>query len=258
MMHRLSQRAFTLIELAIVLVCIGLLAGGIMVGASMIHSSEIQSLIAEKDRHIKNTTLFLQKYNGLPGDLADATRHFGEAASCRVSAAIPDVDPGVCNGNGDDSINPPTANTESLMAWQHLTAAGLMEGRFTGVASTAPMQYEPGVNVPLSSIQGHGFQLFQFGEVTASAQYFNGPYGHVLYFAGRRAGEHVLFVEDAFIIDKKIDDGKPGRGIVRAAKNTLFMPACATTPVSGSAETNAVYDVGSTGRRCSLFFITGF
>jgi len=72
------QRGFTLIELSIVLVIIGLVAGGVLVGRDLIKASEIRATISQKIRYDTAVNTFKLKYNGLPGDLfADRADELG-------------------------------------------------------------------------------------------------------------------------------------------------------------------------------------
>lgn len=66
----MKNKGFTLIELSIVLVIIGLIVGGILIGRDMIRAAEIRSLISEKNQYIVATNNFRNKYNAMPGDIA--------------------------------------------------------------------------------------------------------------------------------------------------------------------------------------------
>src|SRR5579872_1884494 len=87
---------FTLIELSIVLVIIGFIVGGVLVGRDLIRSSELQSIITDKDRYKTAVYTFRSKFNELPGDMSDATTYWGVAggnASDNYTTS--------CDGNGD-------------------------------------------------------------------------------------------------------------------------------------------------------------
>ncbi len=111
-----KQTGFSLIELAIVLVIIGLLLGGVLKGQELINSAKAKSMIAD----FKNAQIFiygyLDRYRALPGDDA--------AASSHVS--------GGTNGDGDGVIegawNSSTTSDESALFWQHVRLAGLSTG----------------------------------------------------------------------------------------------------------------------------------
>ncbi len=68
-----KDRGYTLIEMSIVLVIIGLIVGGILVGQNLIHSAKIRYTVSQYERFNTATNTFIGKYNCLPGDCANAT-----------------------------------------------------------------------------------------------------------------------------------------------------------------------------------------
>jgi prepilin-type N-terminal cleavage/methylation domain-containing protein len=67
------QSGFTLLELSIVLVIIGLIVGGVMVGQTLIRQAGMQSILKEKAQYFTAVQTFKMKYSGLPGDFVRAT-----------------------------------------------------------------------------------------------------------------------------------------------------------------------------------------
>ena len=119
-----QQSGFTLVEIAIVLVIIGLLLGGILKGQELINSAKAKSY-ASDFRTIQAALYgFQDRFKGIPGDLA--------AANTKISLATLATSPGTV-GNGQiegvwDSI---TNTDESCLVWQHLRLAGFMAGNTT-------------------------------------------------------------------------------------------------------------------------------
>src|SRR5437879_2899141 len=73
-MHtRKSEQGFTLIELSIVLVIIGLIVGGVLVGQDLIKAAEIRATVAQIEKYNTAVNTFRNKYTGIPGDLLYAT-----------------------------------------------------------------------------------------------------------------------------------------------------------------------------------------
>ena len=68
-----TEKGFTLIELSIVLVIIGLIVGGVLVGQDLIKASEIRATVAQVEKYNSAVNTFRTKYNGMPGDLPQTT-----------------------------------------------------------------------------------------------------------------------------------------------------------------------------------------
>ena len=120
MQHRLG---FTLIELSIVLVIIGLVIGGVLVGQQLIHAAQIRQQAAQFESINAAVNTFRTKYNCLPGDCPDATKFFGalttptNGAAC---ASIPSNGTLTCDGNGDGQIAPiPSLGSQSNYEMGH-------------------------------------------------------------------------------------------------------------------------------------------
>jgi prepilin-type N-terminal cleavage/methylation domain-containing protein len=116
------QSGFTLIELAIVLVIIGLLLGGVLKGQELINSAKVKNMVAD----FQNAQIYLYGYQGkfkaLPGDDAQLANH--------VTLGTPATTPAGTLGNFSiggtwDSV---TATDESFLFWQHVRLAGLASG----------------------------------------------------------------------------------------------------------------------------------
>jgi prepilin-type N-terminal cleavage/methylation domain-containing protein len=114
------QSGFTLIEIAIVLVIIGLLLGGILKGQELINSARVKNLAAD----FRNVPLYIygyqDKFRALPGDDKAADAHVGTDS---VKAK---------NGDGNGVIGGAWDSTgeghEAVRFWQHVRLAGLAPG----------------------------------------------------------------------------------------------------------------------------------
>src|SRR5688572_8462736 len=112
MRHRDS--GFTLIEIAIVLVIIGLLLGGVLKGQELITGARVRNLVQQQDGVKAAYFGFLDRYRSLPGDYAAATKTIKDAtADGNANGLIVDIASGV---------------KETVLAWEHLSKAGFING----------------------------------------------------------------------------------------------------------------------------------
>lgn len=120
-----NQSGFTLIEIAIVLVIIGLLLGGVLKGQELINSAKVKNLAND----FKNIPVFIygyqDKFKALPGD--------DDAVTTNVTGATLATTPAGTQGNGviGGNWNSTTATDESVLFWQHVRLAGLAPGETT-------------------------------------------------------------------------------------------------------------------------------
>lgn len=225
------KHGFSLVELSIVLVILGLLVGGILAGQSLIRASELRSVTADKERYEAAYNAFRDKYLALPGDMANAYQFWGTQVGC-TNTKVDGNNATGCNGNGDGQVNWFFGNGSSIpgsyegwRAWQFMALAGLIPGTYSGAKDPNPDptwgNYDslPGYNIPASRIGG-GFQLFY---ITAGI----GNYSWVMPAATGQylmLGSHLGSASDvmyplippldAWNIDKKLDDGMPSTGRV--------------------------------------------
>ena len=120
-----TQQGFTLIEIAIVLVIIGLLLGGVLKGQELITSARVRNLIAHQDGVKAAYFGFLDRYRALPGDYSQATTNIPGCAACQ-------------NGDNNGQILLSGAILESISAWEHLSKAGFITGSYVYAAVAAP------------------------------------------------------------------------------------------------------------------------
>ncbi len=226
------QRGFSLVELAIVLVIIGLITGGILTGQDLIRASELNSVNADVNKFKTAVNTFRLKYNGLPGDITNASSYWSTTT----------------NGNADGLIT--NANTEHYQAWTQMALAGLIPGTYTGTTSTPPTKV--GTNVPASRVSPAGYQFDTFsntgnnifvGSETSDGQLWNSSFTP----------------SEASSIDQKYDDGLPGRGTIKglygrtAGAGTQTPNGNCTSPAS-LTDTARTYVLTEAGKSCLIYF----
>lgn len=235
-----KQSAFSLLEMSIVVAIIGLLAGTVIVGQSFVYASQITTMVNDGKYFRDAFSRFERKYSALPGDITNAT----------------DIWTGTGNGDGNGWIELSSATAkpdEIFYVWQHLTNAGLIEGLFTGPASTGTYTTTVGGNVPQSPVDnvGYYFQDIGMDYLSGVSGYFDGNYTRPLFIGKANAGNlpnnPFLKPKEAYRIDDKYDDGRPGAGNIRT-RTFAVMPDCVTTNVA----TTAAYQTGKTIQSCSI------
>lgn len=251
------SRAFSLVELSIVLVILGLLTGGILAGQSLIRAAELRAIPTEVSRFNAAVMAFRDKYFALPGDMSNATKFWNAAASCPGDHTTPATGTATCDGNGNGFISNASNWNETWRAWQHLANAGLIEGSYTGVPGSADAFLGvAGSNMPRSKAAtnaGYAYAVLQNYTVDTTP-YFRGNYGNTLHWGGGNGVDEAPFLkpEEAWNIDTKMDDGKPSTGAMRSYM--LATRACADS----NDATVAAYQLTNATPSCNLLFLTSF
>lgn len=227
---------------------IGLLIGGVLSGQALLQGQRLRAVGTDAGNYMLAMQQFKQKYGYLAGDFPTATQVWGAVGGGTAQCAAPDTNASVgattCNGDGNGYLT--AGGHEPHRAWQHLAAAGLIQGNFTGIAP-----YAIGVSAPKGSQSNSGFGwvggLIVVDSINPSATYFDGDYTNLLTFGtvATIIDGPALTPAQAFELDSKIDDGKPASGRVRTYKSS-------TTCASSAAN----YNVGLSTNTCAILFLT--
>lgn len=254
------KRGFSLVELSIVLVILGLLVGGILTGQNLIRAAELRSITSEVDKYKTAFYVFRDKYFYLPGDMPNAFSFWGAAAGC-TNTTVTDAINGGCNGNGDGTIGSLTAGgrqAEAFRAWQQLDLAGMIEGSYTGVTGPGnPNDVLLAVNSPESKISAAGYHIESFPDFAGDTARFPADYGSVLKFGidngGGQTDKMVLTPAETWGIDQKIDDGLPGKGRVMTYKGTHSL---ASNCNDSDDPDISKYSLNNDAIACNMIFLT--
>lgn len=250
------MRGFSLVELSIVLVILGLLTGGILAGQNLIRAAELRSVSTELQRYSAAVYTFRDKYFALPGDMSNATafwgaRDGGDGLGTDCTTAV-STDQTTCNGTGDGRVT--DCSYEMFRFWQHLANAGLIEGSYTGVEDAAACNHTFGLNSPRSKLSNAGvsFSFINFGGDAATYAY---DYGHIFWFgaqSGDRAQRPALTPEEAWNVDTKMDDGMPGTGKVIPRSGASWGNALSCTTSTSATDYTGEYRFMNTAQACAL------
>jgi prepilin-type N-terminal cleavage/methylation domain-containing protein len=225
-MPKSRQSGFTLIEIAIVLVIIGLLLGGVLKGQELITSARVRNLIAQQDGIKAAFFGFQDRFRAYPGDYASA--HL--TLKCPTGSSA-----GSClNGNGNGIIRVETGTTvtiggvasevhEEILAWMHLASAGFLNGSYTMTAGDADPNDRNNPNNPYNI-----FLQIMYDSVYADTT-SPPPNKHNL-----KTGAQVP-VEIISEVDRKIDDGNGLRGGFRYSQYKGNAPAAPPAPAAAYA-----------------------
>ncbi len=268
-----KNQAFTLIELSIVLVIIGLIIGGVLVGRDLINSAAIRSQISQIEKYNTAANTFKLKYGGLPGDLlATDAQAFGFFKFASGPAF------GWGDNNGAISTTNSAADAycreEVLIFWRHLVEAKMIEGNYSTVTGTSAGNVDSNGYVAVmptthEMINAHlpEAKIGRSASIIAGANWVAGSRGGANYFAISGINEmfggtggylrnstNPFTPQEAYNIDVKMDNGAPNSGKVRATNETADYnprPGLFFTPTA-SCVTASAYVINSTTPSCSL------
>jgi prepilin-type N-terminal cleavage/methylation domain-containing protein len=192
------QKGFTLVEIAIVLVIIGLLLGGILKGQEMIVQAKIKNAMADFSGISAAYHGYQDRYRAIPGDDANANTRWAANATTGATAA------GVSATAGDGVLqgkyNVTTGDTvESRLWWDHLRRAGFVAG--SGLAQ------------PTNAFTG--MIGVQTGDGNATIATVLGGFGSLIVCSAN------IPDKVAIAIDTSMDDGVLLNGSVRARLQSL-------------------------------------
>jgi prepilin-type N-terminal cleavage/methylation domain-containing protein len=192
-----NNKGFSLVELSIVVIILGLLVASVTVGKDLIKAAQIRALIAQLHSYDTQVNTFQLKYNALPGDIRNADKRGLGTHNGDGNYALEDFDKG----------DPDTLTGELVYFWEHLDNAGFADGAYDGdetnglIGETIPRAKNTG-GITVYSVNGINYYHVGADNATGSPKEAN--------FID------TLVPEDGFSIDNKLDDGFPLKGKVLA------------------------------------------
>jgi prepilin-type N-terminal cleavage/methylation domain-containing protein len=209
-----GQGGFTLVEIAIVLVIIGLLLGGILKGQEMITQAKIKNVIADISGVSAAMYGYQDRYRALPGDDKNSSR-WGLAP------------PGTAGNGVIEGAYIGAAGVESMLFWDHLRRAGFISG---GSGAENPFNAINGkIGVQTSDGTAPGGPTFIAGVLSDGA-------ATPTVFTSLLLCSANLPDKIAISVDAQMDDGDGKKGNVRAMKQSSPNPAAVATAASSYVE----------------------
>lgn len=261
-----QKNGFTFVELAIVMVILGLLTAGITVGNNLMKQAALRSFMRQVDETRSAIHLFRLRYQAFPGDMKDATAYWPVAGGTGSDSVCYEIDSttladprATCNGNGSQRIDEVSSSyadnwvyAERFRLWQHLSNAGMISGQFTGRTGPAHNWHRmPGQNLPSTSMTGNALNIVYKKFGMDAGQNFSNIFNenfHLISLVSESLPPPFTAAELA-LIDTKLDDGKPATGKIFSFKATsTWGPGCATSddPVT------ALYDITNPDQVCGF------
>lgn len=250
-----DQRGFTLIEMSIVLVIIGLIVGGILKGQEVIESARQKNVMALYDQIRAAQNTFLDRYKALPGDYNEASTKIHSSVVDGNRNGYVSESTGVAGTNVSSIAAANGASGENYMYFQGLVASGLFAGGqlttttatvFSGGATPSALPPAPWSNTGLTVAHGTHTGTATGGAASAVTTVWLRLATSATTVASANAP---LTAASAFQIDQKFDDGLPETGRIRNMDVNSGVCGGATTDYK---ITSAV----SGARECDLIFST--
>ncbi|MEW5783086.1 MAG: prepilin-type N-terminal cleavage/methylation domain-containing protein [Pseudomonadota bacterium] len=194
------QAGFTLVEIAIVLVIIGLLLGGVLKGQELINSAKVKNMIND----FRNVPVFIygyqDKFKKLPGDDPAAATNVGATGHNGNGN-------GRLDGSWEDGQGGTAATTETYYFWEHVRRANLASG---STDTSNPASYLP------TNSEGGFIGIESVAQPTGTQPYITNLNGTYLLCSKGILGKF------AKQIDIQIDDGNTAQGQVRVVPNSGY------------------------------------
>jgi prepilin-type N-terminal cleavage/methylation domain-containing protein len=221
-MNRKRNPGFTLVEIAIVLVIVGLLLAMVLKGQELISNARVKSLATDFRDIPVYLYAYQDRYRAIPGDDARADTHVGGTVASTPAGTLN-------NGQIDGAWNSTVDTDESCLFWQHVRLANLAFGNTTVSCATSG-----GVGYYPSNISG-GQLGVQSANSFTTITLPTAMIGTYIMCSTHIPGQYLL------ALDTLVDDGNPQTGSMRAIDESALGAQTAVAP--GAVQSGSTYTV---------------
>lgn len=238
-----DESGFTLVELSLVILIIGLLAVGVLQGQDLIRAASIRSAVSQIDSMEIATNSFRVKFGFIPGDIPQS-----KASAFGLTNVA-----GVGNGNSSiEGLSGAGCDGERPLFWAHLSEEEMLEG-FTLDGA------QGGYTIATDGVSNSGtFPVSELGLNSGMMAYTDTDRNHYLHIglqdnasSGACSAINTLTPAEAYGVDNKLDDGDPTRGVVTAQSD--IATTLATSATAGClAASVSEYNLGDDSILCQI------
>ena len=233
-----AEKGFTLIELSIVIVIIGLIVAGVVGGQAIVQQAKLRKVISDYSAYKVALHAFDLEYNKLPGDMDNATSYWPSSST------------GNGNNNGNIQLleTVPGNGFETFRVFQHLSLAKIIPGSYYYTLDV----WDPPNNTDAGPFPNSIYRPYTMSFYNARAQagmILDEKVPSVNEFKG------VVTAKDMLSIDTKADDGMATTGIIRALST---WPHQTNKCLTGSFnDVNATYVLTDIEKNCRPVLLYG-
>jgi prepilin-type N-terminal cleavage/methylation domain-containing protein len=253
---------FSLIELSMVIIIIGLIVAGTISAHSIVKAAKLRDVISDYYEYSTAFSSFKGQFKAIPGDFTKAHLYWGD--DCGTNPE-PTTNPPFfhtnglnnrCSGNGDGYITWDGIGTfEIYKVFQHLYLAGYVSQAYTGnnfvsepLYTGGEQLYRPGINVPKSSFGDDSYYIIAGRNTIPAAITWSNTERKAktdYLFIVRVNPDHLttlsyLSSRDSYNLDNKIDDSKADTGVFLSIDSNA--PDITSSCLSGTS----LYDLEDT------------
>ena len=236
-----KQQGFTLVEIAIVMVIIGLLLGAVLKGQNLINSARVRSM-ADQNSSVQAAYYgFIDRYRAIPGDMKK------ESATAAIGTNNLTTSVGG-DGNGGLNLND---YGEASALWAHLSAANFIVGNYAGGAES-DIAYTANTVAPVNAFGG---RVLLWRTKSYQSTGSTSATNRLGFIVGRAAPASVLAE-----LDIKVDDGKPESGVLRGTSGDATPDEGASVIANADGQStgcvsSTIWDVSEDAQDCNAIYL---